>query len=115
MADEPQVGSGSVPPVPGVTNPDVAIVRFHGRNAETWYRFTGRGRFAWDYAPAELAEWVPRIERVAAEAREVHLLLNTNSRPLQGPRNAFRLMDLLGLPHPDLPAPSPAQAPLFDP
>ena len=105
MADEPQVGSGSVPPVPGVTNPDVAIVRFHGRNAETWYRFTGpgQGRFDWDDAPAELAEWVPRIERVAAAAREVHLLLNTNSRPLQGPCSAFLLMDLLGLPTPTRP------------
>jgi uncharacterized protein YecE (DUF72 family) len=38
MADEPQMGSGSVPPVYAITNPKLAIIRFHGRNYETWLK-----------------------------------------------------------------------------
>ncbi len=104
MADEPQFGSGSVPPLYAVTNPRVAIVRFHGRNAATWYRFTGssRDRFNWEYSAEELAEWVPKIDAARQAAQEVHVFFNTNYGN-QGPRNALRLMDQLRLPHPPLP------------
>ena len=104
MVDEPQFGSGSVPPVYGVTNPDLAVVRFHGRNARNWYKFTGssRDRFDWEYSAEELEEWRPRLEQAANEARRVHAFFNTNARD-QGPRNALRLMDLLDIPHPPLP------------
>ena len=118
MVDEPQVGIGSVPPVYAVTNPRLAVIRFHGRNAETWYRFTGKTgeRFNWDYRPEELEEWRPRIRRAVEEAEAVHVLFNTNYGN-QGPRNAVLLMDLLGIPHPPLPAPDAAgreQTRLFD-
>jgi uncharacterized protein YecE (DUF72 family) len=105
MVDEPQFGSGSVPPVYGVTNPDLAVVRFHGRNARNWYKFTGssRDRFDWEYSAEELEEWRPKLEQAATEARRVHAFFNTNARD-QGPRNALRLMDLLDIPHPPLPA-----------
>jgi uncharacterized protein YecE (DUF72 family) len=105
MVDEPQFGSGSVPPVYGVTNPELAVVRFHGRNARNWYKFTGssRDRFDWEYSAEELEEWRPKLERAATEARQVHAFFNTNARD-QGPRNALRLMDLLDIPHPPLPA-----------
>ncbi len=101
MADEPQVGSGSVPPVYGVTNRNLAIVRFHGRNAAKWYAFggTSRDRFDWDYTPAELEEWTPRIEQARAEADDVHVFFNTNNGG-QGPRNAALLLDLLGMAYP---------------
>jgi uncharacterized protein YecE (DUF72 family) len=104
MADEPQVGSGSVPPVYGVTHPRLAVVRFHGRNDATWYRFGGdsRERFDWVYRDEELAEWTPRIAAAQDEAAEVHVFFNTN-RADQGPRNALRLMDQLRLPHPPPP------------
>ncbi len=103
MVDEPQLGSGSVPPLYAVTNPDLAIVRFHGRNAKTWYRFTGssRDRFNWEYSDEELAEWRPKLEQAGQQAREVHVFFNTNFAD-QGPRNALRLMDQLRLPHPPL-------------
>ncbi len=103
MVDEPQLGSGSVPPLYAVTNPDLAVVRFHGRNARTWYRFTGssRDRFNWEYSDEELAEWRPKLEQAGQQAREVHVFFNTNFAD-QGPRNALRLMDQLRLPHPPL-------------
>ena len=57
---------------------DLAVVRFHGRNAETWTADVPSAsyRFRYRYEPAELEEWVPRIEEVAASAKEVHVLMN---------------------------------------
>jgi uncharacterized protein YecE (DUF72 family) len=114
MVDEPQVGTGTVPPVYGVTNKRLAVVRFHGRNAHTWYTFgTGsEGRFDWEYSPDELAEWEPRIARAAEEADQVHVFFNTNRGDGQGARNARRLMDQLGFPVPVLPE-QPRQAELL--
>ncbi len=102
MVDEPQVGSGSVPPRYAVTNPALAVARFHGHNAKTWYTFGGssRDRFDWEYRAEELAEWTPKLERAAAEAQQVHVFFNKAD---QRPRNALRLMDQLRLPHPPLP------------
>ena len=105
MADEPQFGTGSVPPLYAVTNPKLAVVRFHGRNAQTWYKFAGssRDRFDWDYTQQELGEWLPKIEEARREADAVHVFFNTNAGN-QGPRNALLLMDEMHLPHPPLPA-----------
>lgn len=93
MVDEPQIGAGSVPPVYAVTNKRLAIVRFHGRNTETWYDFSGSGRsrFDWVYTESELAEWVAKIRQAEAEADAVHVFFNTNEDD-QGPSNARRLI-----------------------
>jgi uncharacterized protein YecE (DUF72 family) len=115
MADEPQMGSGSVPPLYAVTNPKLAVVRFHGRNYETWYKFTGssRDRFNWEYTPEELEEWRPKLEAALQAAEAVHVLFNTNYAN-QGPRNAMRLMDMFGIPHPPPPEEEwPTQQPLL--
>jgi uncharacterized protein YecE (DUF72 family) len=61
-----------------VTSPDLALVRFHGRRVETW-EATGSPvveRFRYLYSEEELAEWVPRIREAAAQAREMHILMN---------------------------------------
>ncbi|GBD10761.1 hypothetical protein HRbin23_00407 [bacterium HR23] len=94
--DEPQGLSSSVPPVARATT-DIAYVRFHGRNKATWEAraATSAERFDWYYSAQELQEWVPRIRALQEEARQVHLLFNTNNRD-QGPHNAIRLGRLLG-------------------
>ena len=101
MVDEPQGFKSSVPPVTAVTSPDLAIVRFHGRNAATWEAkgITPAERFRYLYSRDELKEWVPRIRQAAGEARETHVLMNncyanygtTNAREL-----ALLLADLTG-------------------
>jgi uncharacterized protein YecE (DUF72 family) len=113
MVDEPQVGTGTVPPIYGVTSTRLAIIRFHGRNARTWYSFgTGsEGRFDWEYAPEELAEWTPKIARATEDADEVHVFFNTNRGDGQGARNARLLMEQLGIEPPPLPE-QPRQAEL---
>ncbi len=79
--DQPQLGSGSVPPVAEVTTPRLSVVRFHGRNYGSWYKKDARTsaeRFDYLYSKDELAEWVPTIERLAHAANEVHVLMNNN-------------------------------------
>ena len=78
MVDEPQGFKSSVPPEVLVTSSDLALVRFHGRNAETWEAkgITPAERFRYLYSRDELSEWVPRIREVAKEAKEVHLMFN---------------------------------------
>ena len=104
VVDAPQVGSGTVPPVVAVTNPDLAMVRFHGRNKETWYRKgeTSGDRFNYLYSREELSEWLPAVRQMASEADEVHLLMN-NNRADYAVRNARDFMALLGqqMPPPD--------------
>jgi uncharacterized protein YecE (DUF72 family) len=98
MVDEPQVGSGSAPPIYTVTNKRLAIVRFHGRNTDTWYNFSresgGGSRFDWVYDDGELAEWLPKLRQAEQEADAVHIFFNTNANE-QGPSNARKLIALL--------------------
>jgi uncharacterized protein YecE (DUF72 family) len=84
IVDEPQLGSGSVPPVVMVTNPHYSMFRFHGRNAKMWYGrnlSSSRQRFDYLYTEAELTPWAERIERVAQElsGSEVHAITNNNA------------------------------------
>jgi uncharacterized protein YecE (DUF72 family) len=57
---------------------DIAVVRFHGRNVETWEapNLTAAERFAYRYDEQELAEWVPNLRQLSSSARETHALMN---------------------------------------
>jgi len=96
VVDEPQLGSGSVPTVLEVTNPELVIVRFHGRNYKKWYARTETSseRFDYLYSEEELADWAPRVEQLAQEAREIHVLFNNNAQDYPV-RNARQLRMLL--------------------
>jgi uncharacterized protein YecE (DUF72 family) len=61
VVDEPQIGSGTVPTLLEVTNPELVIVRFHGRNASTWYKRTQTTgeRFNYLYARTSCASGCP--------------------------------------------------------
>lgn len=85
--DEPQGFRSSVPPVAAATS-EISFVRFHGRNTEMWEKRTKTSseRFDYFYKPEELAEWVPRIEELARQSSEMHLVMNTNNSD-QGPVN----------------------------
>jgi len=98
--DEPQGFPSSVPPVAAVTNPDLAIVRFHGRNAENWKKpgLSAAERFDYLYSVDELRAWVPEIDRLTAEAREVHLLMNNcyGDKAVQNAEQLAKLLDARG-------------------
>jgi uncharacterized protein YecE (DUF72 family) len=94
--DMPQGFDSSVPPVTAVTAADLAMVRFHGRNTSAWNvkSDTASERFRYDYPAAELQEWVPKIEHMAEETRETHVLMNNCYRDF-AVRNAQELGTLL--------------------
>ena len=96
IVDEPQLGSGSAPTLLAVTRPKLAIVRFHGRNAQRWYahvQTTGE-RFDYCYSEDELRAWVPNVLQLAESARELHLLFNNNAHDY-AVRNARQLRTIL--------------------
>jgi len=94
--DEPQGTPASVPPVAEATSDALAVVRFHGRNLEVWNRpgVSTVEKFGYLYTPAELREWEPRIERLATQARAVHVLMN-NCRGHYAVQNAKDLATIL--------------------
>ena len=85
-----------MPALDAVTNPRLAYLRAHGRNAEGYVR--GRSvaeRFAWRYADDELEEIGARARELASEAAEVRLMFN-NNRGSDAPVAAERMRELLG-------------------
>jgi uncharacterized protein YecE (DUF72 family) len=96
IVDEPQGFKSSVPPEVAVTSPELAIVRFHGRNAATWEakNITPAERFRYLYSRDELSDWVPRLREVASQAKETHALFN-NCYANYGTTNAREIAALL--------------------
>jgi uncharacterized protein YecE (DUF72 family) len=95
--DEPQGFPNSTPPLAAATAP-LAVIRLHGRNADTWESRTGAAsdRFKYLYADGELEEWVPRVRELAAQTQAVHVLFNNNYEDW-GMQNARRMAHLLGV------------------
>jgi len=90
--DEPQGFRSSLPPIAEATA-DIAVIRFHGRNRETWEKggVTVAERFNYLYSEDELGEWLPRIRHLSSVTRQLHVLFNncyqdkavTNGRQIQ--------------------------------
>lgn len=93
--DEPQV-KGSVPPVVIQTNDELAVFRFHGRNAENWEKkgITPAERFRYLYDEDELADWTPKIATVAKKTKQTHAIFN-NCYSNYGTTNAREAAQLL--------------------
>ena len=96
VVDEPQGFKTSVPPVVAATSPDLAMIRFHGHNAENWEKrgITAAERFRYLYSEDELREWVGPARELAGEAKQLHVLMN-NCYADYGVRNAAQFADLL--------------------
>ena len=94
--DMPQGFDSSIPPVAAATAPDLAMVRFHGRDPAQWSKknVSAAERFRYDYTEPELKEWVPRISALADSARETHVLMNNCYRDY-AVRSARQLATLL--------------------
>ena len=96
MVDGPQGLRSSIPPLVAVSSPELAVIRFHGRRADLWEKpgIPVVERFRYLYDEDQLADWVPRIRRVAREARQTHVLMN-NCFGNYGTTNAGELAALL--------------------
>jgi uncharacterized protein YecE (DUF72 family) len=81
IVDEPQGFASSVPLLWEATDPRLAVVRLHGRNAETWEKKglkSAAERFNYKYDRAELREFVEPVRAIAQEAEEAHVTFNNN-------------------------------------
>jgi uncharacterized protein YecE (DUF72 family) len=97
VVDEPQGFANSVPPVWEVTDPHLAIVRLHGRNAATWNDASvpsAAERFGYLYDDRELSALAAPIRGLADRAEEVHVLFNNCYRD-NAQLNAARLREIL--------------------
>jgi uncharacterized protein YecE (DUF72 family) len=84
------------PEINAVTNPDLAYLRLHGRDAHAYT--TGKtvaARFNYDYTDAEIDEVVERARDLTEEAKEVHVVFNNNALDY-APHAALRMRKALG-------------------
>ena len=96
VVDEPQGFKTSVPPVVAATSPDLAMIRFHGHNAENWEKrgISAAERFKYLYDEDELRKWVAPARELAGESKQLHVLMN-NCYADYGVRNAGQFAELL--------------------
>jgi len=75
--DEPQGFKSSVSPIAKTTS-DIGLLRFHGRNSQTWEQkgLTPAGRFNYLYSEEELEPWAARIIELSEQSKEMHVLFN---------------------------------------
>lgn len=95
--DAPRIDVASaMPPLALLTNSALGYVRLHGRNAETWQGSrTVAERFDHAYTDVELSEWLDPVLQMAAQAQEVAVVFNNNSKD-NALVSAARFATLLG-------------------
>ena len=97
VVDEPQGFPSSIPPVWEATCPELALVRLHGRNRETWAKkglASAAQRFDYLYSGAELEALARHVKNLAGAARQVHVLFN-NCHGDKAQRNAAEFRRLV--------------------
>lgn len=72
----------------------VGYVRFHGRNARTWYNPAEGDRYDYEYSPTELKEWIPGVKTMDEMAPLTYLFFN-NCHAGQAVKNARMMQKLL--------------------
>ena len=89
-------GSSGLSTVAATTRPDLAVIRLHGRNDDTWDQrgASAAERFRYLYRRDELEPWAERAAALARQAQQVHVLFN-NCYQDYGVRNAEDLVELL--------------------
>lgn len=91
--DEPRL-KNLMPPIAEVTS-EVGYVRFHGRNAQKWFRHEQAWeRYDYLYRREELQEWVGKVRHIAARARDTYVFFN-NHYNAQAVQNARLFNELL--------------------
>jgi len=90
--DEPRFSS-LIPPQ-DVATTSVGYVRFHGRNAQTWWKSSGGDRYDYLYSTDELKEWVDRIESLKRQTEKTYLFFNNCHRG-QAVINARQMEEIL--------------------
>lgn len=108
VVDEAQTVSGSVPLVPIATNPELTILRLHGRN-QAWGQSGAKTteRTNYRYSQAELEAFALIVKHL--KSKNVTVIFNNNGGH-DAAANAQQFIDMLGL---DFPGLAPRQLDLF--
>ena len=69
-------------------------VRFHGRNAQTWWTGDNTTRYDYRYTEDELVPWADRVAEIEEEAGTTYAFFNNHARG-NAVRNAEMFVDLL--------------------
>lgn len=90
-------------PITRVETADHAYARFHGRNYDIWYREEKEddyriNRYDYLYTKQQLEPWVPRIKEAERDYNKVRVYFNNHGRS-KAAKNAFEMMDMLGIEH----------------
>ncbi|MCJ7606241.1 MAG: DUF72 domain-containing protein [Thermoplasmata archaeon] len=80
-----------------------AYVRLHGRNYDIWFKDEGEddyrlNRYDYLYSTELLSSWKPRIEEIVDNCDRTRVYFNNHGRA-KAVKNAFQMMDLVGIPH----------------
>lgn len=76
--DSPPGFESSMPAIGEATSRQLAIVRFHGRNTDTWEAKVTQvsQRFRYLYDEQQLREWLPLVTAISEQAELVHVVFN---------------------------------------
>lgn len=114
-ADEPHDTVTSVPFKLVTTNPDLALLRLHGRNKEGWAnqdKSWRKTRTLYRYSEKELAAFAQAIRALNPTPKEICVVFNNNSAKDAAP-NALQLQKMMGVHFSGLAPRSPEQLDLF--
>jgi len=100
--DEPKFRDSIAQDVP--VTADMAYFRFHGRNAEAWWRGDSETRYRYLYSPEEIEQLAARV-REAGEKAELMFAFFNNHWQGYAPRNAVDLKKTLQLSFQQIPVP----------
>lgn len=81
---------------------DMAYFRFHGRNAEMWWKGDSETRYKYLYSPEEISNLTNKVISAASQTNILFALFNNHWRGY-APRNAADMMRGLKLPINELP------------
>ena len=98
--DEPKFPSSVATEVP--ITADMVYFRFHGRNAEMWWKGDSETRYKYLYSPEEINELADRVSVASEQANLLFVLFNNHWRGY-APRNVIDMMRALQLPFKELP------------
>ncbi len=93
-------GNVDLPHLEGLPTPSsdatggIGYVRFHGRNAATWWRGSASTRYDYAYCADELIAWTDRIAEVEAQSRDTYVFFNNHANA-RAPHNAEAILSLL--------------------
>lgn len=97
VVDAPEDVKFRIPSIWETTNSNLALVRLHGRNRETWNKKglkASSERFNYDYTEPELQEIAGHVRDLSQKVQKVHVILNNNYQD-QGQRNGRTMQRLL--------------------